>query len=81
MVAALTIGGLDRLFTGSAWAEGPLWVLSSQTVRWSDIPNDRILEFDPAAGRTREYACGVEFTNGRTLDADGSVVQPRESQD
>jgi gluconolactonase len=75
MVAALTIGGLDCLFTGSAWAEGPLWVPSSQAVRWSDIPNDRILEFDPAAGRTREYAVGVEFTNGRTLDADGSVVQ------
>jgi gluconolactonase len=47
-----------------------VWVPSSQTVRWSDIPNNRILEFDPATGKTREYATGVEFTNGRTLDAD-----------
>ncbi len=52
-----------------------MWVPSSQTVRWSDIPNDRILEFDPATGRAREYATGVEFTNGRTLDAEGRVVQ------
>lgn len=52
-----------------------MWVPSSQTVRWSDIPNDRILEFDPAMGGTREYATGVEFTNGRTLDAEGRVVQ------
>jgi gluconolactonase len=44
-------------------------------VRWSDIPNDRILQFDPATGLTSEYALGVEFTNGRTLDADGTVVQ------
>jgi len=70
-----TTGRLECLFTGTVWAEGPLWVPSSQTVRWSDIPNDRILEFDPATGTTREYAVGVEYTNGRTLDADGSVVQ------
>lgn len=75
MGVGLTTGQLERLFTGSVWAEGPVWVLSSQTVRWSDIPNDRILEFDPATGKTGEYAVGVQFTNGRTLDADGSVVQ------
>ncbi|MDQ0769247.1 gluconolactonase [Pseudarthrobacter defluvii] len=75
MVDDFTTGPLECLFTGSIWAEGPLWVPSSRTVRWSDIPNDRILEFDPASGNTREYAVGVEFTNGRTLDADGSVVQ------
>ena len=71
----LTAGVLERLYTGTVWAEGPLWVPSSQTVRWSDIPNDRILEFHPDTGVTQEYATGVEFTNGRTLDADGSVVQ------
>jgi gluconolactonase len=75
MGAELTVGELECVFTGSVWAEGPLWVPSSQTVRWSDIPNDRILEFSPATGMTREYGQGVEFTNGRTLDADGTVVQ------
>ena len=75
MVGDFTTGPLECLFTGTVWAEGPLWVPSSETVRWSDIPNNRILEFSPASGATREYAAGVEFTNGRTLDADGSVVQ------
>ena len=75
MVNDFTTGPLECLYTGSVWAEGPLWVPSSQTVRWSDIPNDRILEFNPDSGTTREYAVGVEYTNGRTLDADGSVVQ------
>jgi gluconolactonase len=68
-------GPLEKVFDGTVWAEGPVWVPASQTVRWSDIPNNRILEFDPATGQTREYATGVEFTNGRTLDADDSVVQ------
>lgn len=75
MGSELMIGRLERLFNGTAWAEGPVWVPSSQAVRWSDIPNNRILEFYPATGATREYATGVEFTNGRTLDADGSIVQ------
>ncbi|MDQ0923698.1 gluconolactonase [Pseudarthrobacter sp. W1I19] len=75
MGAEFTTGKLACLFTGSIWAEGPLWVPSSRTVRWSDIPNDRILEFDPATGTTGEYALGVEFTNGRTLGSDGSVIQ------
>ncbi|MDR6986611.1 gluconolactonase [Paenarthrobacter nitroguajacolicus] len=71
----LITGTLEKLFEGTVWAEGPLWVPESQTVRWSDIPNNRILEFTPASGATREYATGVEYTNGRTLDHDGSVVQ------
>lgn len=75
MAEGLTVGQLECLFTGSVWAEGPVWVPRSRTVRWSDIPNNRILEFNAATGTTREYAVGVEFTNGRTLDADGSVVQ------
>ncbi|MCF3140721.1 SMP-30/gluconolactonase/LRE family protein [Paenarthrobacter sp. AR 02] len=68
-------GSLEKLFEGTVWAEGPVWVPESQTVRWSDIPNNRILEFNPATGSTREYATAVEYTNGRTLDRDGSVVQ------
>lgn len=63
------------MFEGTVWAEGPLWIPLWQTVRWSDIPNNRILEFSPATGTTREYATGVEYTNGRTLHPDGSVVQ------
>ncbi|WP_017198446.1 SMP-30/gluconolactonase/LRE family protein [Arthrobacter sp. M2012083] len=71
----LITGTLEKLFEGTVWAEGPLWIPQSQTVRWSDIPNNRILEFSPSTGATREYAAGVEYTNGRTLDRDGSVVQ------
>lgn len=66
---------LERVATGSTWAEGPCWIPSSQTLRWSDIPGDRILQWEHATGEVTTYATGVEFTNGRTLDRDGSVVQ------
>ncbi|MGW8482094.1 SMP-30/gluconolactonase/LRE family protein [Microbacterium sp. NPDC055903] len=66
---------LEQVHTGSVWIEGPLWISDRGRVRFSDIPNDCIREYDPASGETAVYASGVEFTNGRTLDADGSVLQ------
>ena len=66
---------LERIATGSTWAEGPCWIPATRTLRWSDIPGDRILQWHEETGDTTEYATGVEFTNGRVLDRDGSVVQ------
>lgn len=65
----------ERVATGAIWSEGPCWIPASQTLRWSDIPNDRILQWSWETGEMSEYATGVEFTNGRTIDDDGSVVQ------
>jgi gluconolactonase len=61
--------------TGSIWAEGPVWIPGSRTVRYSDIPNNRILQFSEESGELSVYREDVEFTNGRTLDLDGSVIQ------
>lgn len=66
---------LERIATGSTWAEGPCWIPGTRTLRWSDIPGDRILQWHADTGVVDAYAEGVEFTNGRTLDRDGSVVQ------
>lgn len=66
---------VERIATGSTWAEGPCWVPASRTLRWSDIPGDRILQWHADSGVVDTYAEHVEFTNGRTLDRDGSVVQ------
>ena len=66
---------LERLASGATWSEGPLWMPHERAVRWSDIPGDRILRWDAATGSVSVHRDGVEFTNGRTLDPDGSVVQ------
>jgi gluconolactonase len=50
-------------------------VPQSQTVRFSDAINNRILQFDPATGIGSVYDDAAEFSNGRTLDLDGNVVQ------
>jgi gluconolactonase len=71
----LIIGEPERLWTGAIWSEGPVWLPGAGAVRWSDIPNDRILQWDRAAGETTVYADPAEYTNGRTLDLAGRVVQ------
>ena len=66
---------LEIVADGSIWAEGPLWIPARGCLRWSDIPNNRIREYEPASGVVRDYATDAGFANGRTLDVDGSVVQ------
>ncbi|MDZ5078242.1 SMP-30/gluconolactonase/LRE family protein [Nesterenkonia sp. HG001] len=66
---------LRQVGDGATWSEGPCWVPDAGVVRWSDIPGDRILQYDPGTGETTVHRDGVEFTNGRTLRPDGAVVQ------
>lgn len=67
--------GLTTVDGSSVWAEGIVYLPGLNSIRWSDIPGDRILQHDLTAGLTSVYRAGVEFTNGRTLDIDGSVIQ------
>ena len=66
---------LERLYTGTVWAEGPVWLPALRALRWSDIPNNRIMQYHADDGQTAVYRQDVEFTNGRTLDLGGAVVQ------
>ena len=66
---------LERVATGTTWAEGPVWLADRRSVRYSDIPGNRIMEYSEATGEQTVYAEQVDFTNGRTLDLDGSVLQ------
>jgi gluconolactonase len=66
---------LERVATGAIWSEGPVWLPVARRLRWSDIPNDRILEYDEATGEMLVFRAPAEFPNGRTLDRQGRVVQ------
>ncbi|WP_415104681.1 SMP-30/gluconolactonase/LRE family protein [Micropruina sp.] len=66
---------LRRVVTGATWSEGPVWLPDRSVVRWSDIPGNRILEVNPADGVLQVHRTDVEFTNGRTLDLAGNVIQ------
>ncbi len=64
---------LQRLCTGAIWSEGPVWMHEDDSVLWSDIPNNRMLRWQAADGMT-VWRDAVEFTNGHTREADGSLL-------
>jgi gluconolactonase len=65
---------LEKLHTGTRWAEGPVYVPAAKSLLWSDIPRDRVMRFDETDGSVSvfEYPCG--YHNGHTLDDAGRVI-------
>ncbi|MEU8348212.1 SMP-30/gluconolactonase/LRE family protein [Streptomyces sp. NPDC048845] len=66
--------GLEVLYTGCRWAEGPLYVPAWRQVIWSDIPNDRMLRWDEETGAVSVFRRSAGHTNGNTLDREGRLV-------
>ncbi len=66
---------LEKLCTGTVWAEGPVWIDSQQGgyLLWSDIPNNRMMRWSGADGMS-VWRDKVAFTNGHTLDLNGDLL-------
>ena len=64
---------LERLATGAAWSEGPIWMHEDASVLWSDIPNNRMLRWHPTQGQS-VWREAIEFTNGHYREADGALL-------
>jgi len=64
---------LARLCTGAVWSEGPVWLHETGALLWSDIPNNRMLSWQPGQGMS-VWREGVEFTNGHVREADGALL-------
>lgn len=65
---------LERLATGAAWSEGPVYVPRDDCVLWSDVPNNRVLRWARGEGMS-VHTAPSDFANGHTLDLDGRVVR------
>ena len=66
---------IQRLYTGTLWAEGPAWNGVGRYLLWSDIPNDenlRYLEEDNHVSRRFRYPSGN--SNGNTFDYEGRQI-------
>ena len=65
---------VERLWSGGRWLEGPVWLGDAGCLLFSDIPNDRILRWDAAAGQTTTYRTPARYSNGNTRDRSGRLV-------
>ena len=74
---------IEVIGEGYTWSEGPLWLEATQTVIWSDVPENRIFSWNEGSGAQlylhpsghlagdRE---GEEGSNGLLLSPDGELV-------
>jgi gluconolactonase len=62
---------IQRLHTGTLWAEGPAWSGSGRYLVWSDIPNDRQLRWLEEDGHVSVFRKPAGYSNGNTFDYEG----------
>jgi gluconolactonase len=59
---------IQRLHTGTLWAEGTAWCGAGRFLVWSDIPNDRQLRWLEEDGHVSVYRQPAGNSNGNTFD-------------
>ncbi len=64
---------VEKIADGCRWAEGPVWFGDSNTLIWSDIPNNRMLRWH-WNGRVDTYRSDSLNSNGNTRDREGRLV-------
>jgi gluconolactonase len=64
---------LEQIATGFIWAEGPVWLDDTQELRFSDIPNNRMMSWSQHKG-LGIFRQPSQRTNGNTLDRTGAMI-------
>ena len=70
----LPLTSVERLWTGSRWGEGPVWLGDTRCLLWSDIPNNRVLRWDEETGNVSIFRKPSGNANGHTRDRQGRIV-------
>jgi gluconolactonase len=65
---------VEKLWTGSRWAEGPAWFGGGRYLVWSDIPNDRLMRWDETDGSVSVFRHPANNENGHAVDGQGRLV-------
>lgn len=69
----LPMCGLEQISTGYLWTEGPVYFGDGDYLLWSDIPNNRIMQWAEGLG-TRVFRHPSNHANGNTRDRQGRLV-------
>jgi gluconolactonase len=66
--------GVERLFTGARWAEGPVWIGDGGYLIFSDIPNNRMLRWLEETGEVTVFRSPSNYSNGNCRDREGRLL-------
>lgn len=67
-------GAVERLYTGTRWAEGPVWVGDGRYLLFSDIPNNRMLRWLEDTGEVSVFRNPSNYSNGNFRDRQGRLL-------
>jgi gluconolactonase len=70
----LPLSSVERLWTGSRWGEGPVWLGDQRCLLWSDIPNNRVLRWEEETGAVSVFRKPSNNANGHTRDRQGRII-------
>ncbi|MFM7420521.1 MAG: SMP-30/gluconolactonase/LRE family protein, partial [Alphaproteobacteria bacterium] len=70
----LALSAVERLYHGTRWGEGPVWLGDARCLLWSDIPNNRVLKWDEETGAVSAWRKPANNANGHTRDRQGRVI-------
>jgi gluconolactonase len=65
---------VERLFTGTRWAEGPVWFGDTKVLLWSDVPGNRIYRWVWETGEVSVFREPSNNSNGNTRDNEGRLI-------
>ncbi len=66
--------GVDVLWSGGRWCEGPAYFAAGRYLVWSDIPNDRLMRWDEMNGAVSVFEQACRNQNGHTVDREGRLI-------
>lgn len=67
-------GAIERLTTGYRWCEGPVYFRDLRCLIWSDIPNNRLLQWNESDGSVSVFRQPSNYANGNTRDRGGRLI-------
>src|SRR5246127_5132732 len=65
---------VERLYTGTRWAEGPVWFGDGRCLFFSDIPNNRMMRWLEDTGEVSVFRSPSNYSNGNFRDREGRLV-------
>ena len=65
---------VECLYTGTRWAEGPVWFGDGGYLLFSDIPNNRMLRWLEDTGEVSVFRHPSNYSNGNTRDKQGRLL-------
>ena len=65
---------LEKIYSGTIWAEGPAWLEDKNIIVWSDVKSNKMLSCNVETRLVTEFRYPSEFNNGNCTDASGRLI-------